>query len=51
MSFLTILSEFLDFALYTHKVVSLLQSEAAPHEGVPPQARTLKNLTREWRWW
>ena len=35
-----ILSESLDFALYSHKVVSLLQSEAVPHEGVHSQAKT-----------
>ena len=40
MSSLIILSEFLDFALYSHKVLSLLQSEAVPHEGVPSQAKT-----------
>ena len=34
MSSLIILPEFLDFALYSHKVVSPLQSEAVPHEGV-----------------
>ena len=39
MSSFIILSKFLYFALHTHKVVSLLQSEAVPHEGVSSQAK------------
>ena len=39
MSSSIILPEFWDFALYSHKVISLLQSEVVPCEEVPSQAK------------
>ena len=40
MSSLIILNKFSDFALYSHKVGSLLAIGNCPHEGVPSQAKT-----------